>query len=149
MLPLRNETIKMSSDARLVTLPKELQLVQTPDRARSASDARRLAHLAKKVYQFNTLHVGLSLSTLDQSAASLASVIATRQERALQQRSQLLKSRSTQHTVLLTSQAASKAVSLADAVDYVVKQGHRSTVEVAGGLQAPRLFPDDASDEDA
>ena len=80
--------------ARLITLPKELQLVQTPDRARSASDARRLAHLAKKVDQFNTLHVGLSLSTLDQSAASLASVIATRQERALQQRSQLLKSRS-------------------------------------------------------
>jgi len=63
--------------------------------------------------------------------------------------SQLLKSRTTQQTVLLTSQAASKAVSLADAVDYVVKQGHRSTVEVAGGLQAPRLFPDDASDEDA
>ena len=91
---MHSETKRMAVDARLVTLPKELQLVRTPDRVRSASDAKRLAHLAKKVDQFNTLHVGLSLSTLDQSAASLANVIATRQERALQQRSQLLKSRS-------------------------------------------------------
>jgi DNA repair exonuclease SbcCD ATPase subunit len=52
-------------------------------------------------------------------------------------------------TVLLTSQAGSRAVALADSVDFVVKVSGRSEVQVADGAPAPpRLYDTDSDEED-
>ena len=53
-------------------------------------------------------------------------------------------------TVLLTSQAGSRAVALADSVDLVVKVAGRSEVQVADGAPLPpRLYDTDSDEEDA